>query len=67
MGIVGKYDLDSLKEPHVQIGFKCPYCKSTRVNMNGKKDVDFWGGVQCPKCGSKVIVDALSVTVIRDE
>ena len=66
MGIVDKYDLDRLGNSEVEVALNCPCCKKSRLTMSSKKHIDFWEGIECPNCQSKIVLDSFSVTVIRD-
>lgn len=65
MGIIDKYDLDRLGGADVELAFNCPCCKKSRLVMSGEEDIDFWEGIECPKCHSKIILDSFSLAVIR--
>ena len=64
--VIDKYGLDRLQKRGLEIAFKCPYCRSTRLFMKQRDELDYWSGVTCPKCGSKVILDTLTLVVMRE-
>jgi ssDNA-binding Zn-finger/Zn-ribbon topoisomerase 1 len=64
--VIEKYSLDRLRRKGLEISFKCPYCSSARLSMRSKEDMDFWGGVQCPKCNARVVLDSLTLVAMRD-
>ncbi len=64
--IVDKVSLDRLKDRELQVSFLCPYCKSTRINLDSSRSLDSWNGVDCPKCDAHLLLDSLSVVMIKD-
>ena len=66
MGIIDKYDLDRLGKADVKLAFNCPCCKKSRLIMSGENDTDFWEGIECSKCGAKIVLDCLSLAIIRE-
>ena len=66
MGRIEKYPLERMKDKSVELSFNCPQCIGTRIEMNDSDDISFWKGVKCPKCGSLILLDDLSVTVVRE-
>ncbi len=64
--IVDKVSLDRLKDRELQVSFLCPYCKSTRISLDSSRSLDSWNGVDCPKCGAHLLLDSVSVVVIKD-
>lgn len=64
--IVDKVTLDRLKDRDLQVSFLCPYCKSTRILLDSTRAADSWNGVDCPKCGAHLLLDSVSVVVIKD-
>ena len=63
---IEKYGLDRLQRKGLELSFKCPHCSSARLWMKHKEDLDYWQGVTCPKCGSKIILDSLTLVAMRD-
>ena len=63
--VIDKYSLDRLQKKGLEITFKCPYCRSARLFMKQRDELDYWNGVVCPKCGSQVVLDSLSLVVMR--
>lgn len=66
MGIIDKYSLDRLEGARIEVAFDCPRCKKQRIRMRADSDLDFWDGVECPKCNAKIILDSFSLAVIRE-
>ncbi|MBI5000896.1 MAG: hypothetical protein HZB92_05140 [Euryarchaeota archaeon] len=66
MGSIDKHDLERLRGRGVEVSFRCPYCGGTRIVMKGKEAMDYWQGTECKKCGSKVVLDSLTLLVIRE-
>ena len=66
MGIIDKYSLDRLGSSGVEIAFDCPQCKRHRIIMDADSGLDFWEGVECRKCGAKIVLDSFSLAVIRE-
>jgi DNA-directed RNA polymerase subunit RPC12/RpoP len=64
--VIDKYNLDRLHKRGLELVLRCPYCKSARLVMKQRDDLDYWEGVTCPKCGSKVVLDSLSLVVMRE-
>jgi len=66
VGSIDKHDLERLRGRSVEVSFRCPYCGGTRIIMKGRGATDYWQGTECKKCGSKVVLDSLTVLVIRE-
>ena len=66
MTLIDKYTLDRMRGRGVRISFNCPYCQGMRLEMNDPQDLDPMEGVQCVKCKALVVLDGLSLTVIRE-
>ena len=64
--IVDKVTLDRLKDRDLRISFLCPYCKSTRISLDASRELNQWNGIDCPKCGAHILLDSVSVVVIKD-
>jgi len=64
--IVDKVSLDRLKDRELLVSFLCPYCKSTRISLDASRSLDSWNGIDCPKCGAHILLDSVSVVVIKD-
>ena len=65
MGKISKYSIDRLEERNIELRFDCPYCGSARIGIKYRNQTDFWDGIVCPKCKSRVILDNLSLTVLH--
>ena len=66
MKLVDKYPIERMKDKGVKLSFQCPYCKSYRIEMNRPEDLSFFKGVQCVKCKALVLLDSLSIVVVRE-
>ena len=66
MTLVDKYTLDRMRGRGVRISFNCPYCQSARLELKDPEDLDPMEGVRCFKCKALVVLDGLSLTVIRE-
>ncbi len=64
--LVDKVTLDRLKDRDLQISFLCPYCKSTRIELDSSRSTDGWNGIDCPKCGAHLLLDSVSIVMIKD-
>ncbi len=64
--IVDKVTLDRLKDRDLQVSFLCPYCKSTRISLDSNQAADTWNGIDCPKCGAHLLLDSVSIVMIKD-
>ena len=64
--IVDKVSLDRLMDRDLQMSFLCPYCKSARILLDASRSTDQWNGIDCPKCGAHILLDSVSVVVIKD-
>lgn len=67
MKLIDKYPIERMKDKGVRLSFQCPYCKSWRIEMNQPEDLSFLKGVQCAKCKTLVLLDSLSVVVVRED
>ena len=66
MGSIDKYPIDRMADKAVRLSFQCPYCKSWRIEMNCPEDMSMWKGVKCVKCKALILLDSLSVVVVRE-
>ena len=66
MTLIDKYPLDRLRGKGLALSVNCPYCQGTRIEIKNEKDLDPFGGVRCFKCKALIVLDALSLTVIRE-
>ncbi len=64
--IVDKVSLDRLKDRELLVSFLCPYCKSARIALDSSRSLDSWNGVDCPKCDAHLLLDSLSIVMIKD-
>jgi len=62
---IDKYTLDRLRDRGIRISFNCPYCQGARLELKNPEDLDPMQGVTCFKCKALVLLDSLSLTVIR--
>jgi len=63
---IDKYPLDRLRDRGIRLGFNCPYCQGAWLELKSPEDLDPLHGVTCYKCKAVVVLDSLSLTVIRD-
>jgi len=63
---VDKVTLDRLRDRELRVSFLCPYCKSARIDLDASRSVETWNGIDCPKCGAHILLDSVSVVVIKD-
>ena len=66
MTLIDKYTLDRMRGRGVRISFDCPYCQGARLELKDLGAVDPLDGVRCFKCKALVVLDGLSLTVIRE-
>lgn len=64
--LVDKVTLDRLKDRELRMSLLCPYCKSIRISLDASRATDQWNGVDCPKCGAHILLDSVSIVVIKD-
>lgn len=64
--ILDKVSLDRLQDKDLKVSLLCPYCKSVRIALAGGQSTGTWDGVDCPKCGAHILLDSMSVVVIKD-
>lgn len=63
---IDKYSLDRMKRKGVALSFRCPYCEGARLEMKTAQDLDPLEGIRCYKCKAQIVLDSLSLTVIRE-
>ncbi|MBI4415565.1 MAG: hypothetical protein HY557_01105 [Euryarchaeota archaeon] len=63
---IEKYTLDRMKGRALSLSFECPHCRGARLEIRPKESADPWEGVRCFKCKALVVLDGLSLTVIRE-
>ncbi len=64
--IVDKVPLDRLQDKELKISLLCPYCKSTRITLAGAQSSDALEGVDCPKCEAHILLDSMSLVVVKE-
>lgn len=64
--IVDKVSLDRLMDKELKVSLLCPYCKSARLSLASGQTANAWESVDCPKCGAHVMIDSMSLVVIKD-
>jgi len=64
--ILDKVSLDRLGDKELKISLLCPYCKSTRISLDSTRSTKDWHGIDCPKCGAHIMLDSMSLVVIKD-
>lgn len=63
---IEKYPLDRLRGRGIRVAFNCPYCQGAWLELKNPEDLDPLHGVTCFKCKAQIVLDSLSLTVIRD-
>ncbi|HEV8595312.1 MAG TPA: hypothetical protein VGR51_07265 [Thermoplasmata archaeon] len=66
MTLIDKYPLDRMRGRGMRISFDCPYCQGARIELKDVADLAPMEGVRCFKCKALILLDSLSVTVIRE-
>lgn len=64
--ILDKVSLDRLGDKELRVSLLCPYCKSTRITLSADHKASGWDGIDCPKCGAHILLDSMSLVVIKD-
>jgi DNA-directed RNA polymerase subunit RPC12/RpoP len=64
--IVDKVTLDRLRDRDLQVSLLCPYCKTARIVLDAAHSTGSLNGVDCPKCGVHILLDSVSLVVIKD-
>ena len=64
--IVDKVSLDRLRDRELHMSFLCPYCKAARIVLDVAHSTGSLNGVDCPKCGAHILLDSVSIVVIKD-
>lgn len=64
--IIDKVSLDRLLDKELKITLLCPYCRSTRITLAPEHSTETHESIDCPKCGAHIMLDSLSVVVIKD-
>jgi hypothetical protein len=61
-----KVSLDRLGDKDLRVNLLCPYCKSTRITLAAQHSTGTLDPIVCPKCGAQVMLDSLSLVVMKD-
>jgi hypothetical protein len=64
VGSIMKLGIDRLGQRHFELNLDCPNCGSARIKIvggNGHLD-----DISCPKCGIRIILDALNITIVNE-
>ena len=64
--ILDKIGLDRLADKELKISLLCPYCKSTRIGLDATRSTKDWRGIDCPKCAAHVMLDSMSLVVVKE-
>jgi len=64
--ILDKISLDRLRDKELKVSLLCPYCKSARIAFAEGGSPGTWEGIDCPKCGAHILLDSLSLVVVKD-
>lgn len=67
MGRIEKVPLERMQKKAVRLSFNCPQCKGARIRMDDSEDTSFWKGVTCPKCKTLILLDNLSVAMVKED
>ena len=63
---IDKYTLDRLRDRDLRLTVDCPHCKGTRIELGDLVNAPPLHGVTCFKCKALVVLDGVSLTVIRE-
>lgn len=63
---IDKYTLDRLRDRDLRLTVDCPHCRGTRIEIGDLVNAQPLHGVTCVKCKAVVMLDGLSLTVIRE-
>ncbi len=63
---IDKYPLDRLRSRGIRLSFDCPYCQGARIELKDARDLNPMEGVRCFKCKALIVLDSLTLTVIRE-
>jgi len=63
--VVDKVSLDRLRDRELRVSFLCPHCRSTRITLAATHATDDWNGIDCPKCAAHILLDSISLVVIK--
>ena len=63
---IDKYTLDRLRDRDLRLAVDCPHCRGTRIELGDLANTAPLQGVTCFKCKALVVLDGLSLTVIRE-
>jgi len=66
VGNVLKFGLDRLEQRRFELKLDCPNCGSARIQFSAGNGHGHPEDVTCPKCGMRVILDGLNITVIKE-
>lgn len=66
MGNIMKFSMDRLEQRRFELTFDCPNCGSARIRISSGKGQRHIEDVMCPKCGIRVILDGLNITVVNE-
>jgi len=64
--VVDKISLDRLMDRDLKVSLLCPYCKSTRITLTATQTMDSWNGIDCSKCEAHILLDSVSLVVIKE-
>jgi len=61
-----KLGIDRLGQRHFELNLDCPNCGSARIKIVGGNGTDNLDDISCPKCGIRIILDALNITIVNE-
>jgi hypothetical protein len=61
-----KVSLDRLGDKDLKVTLLCPHCRSTRITLAAEHSTGTFKPIGCPKCGAEVMLDSLSLVVMKE-
>jgi hypothetical protein len=66
VGKIMKLGIDRLGQRHFELNLDCPNCGSARIKIVGGNGNGHLDDISCPKCGIRIILDALNITIVNE-
>lgn len=66
MGNIMKFDIGRLEPRRFELRLDCPNCGSARITFSAGNGNGHVEDIICPKCGIRIILDGLNITVMND-